>query len=39
MSELIVRVLTNVGDKKVETEVKEQVKRLASRFQVPGLDS
>jgi glycine hydroxymethyltransferase len=39
MSELIVRVLTNVGNQKVEAEVKEEVKRLASSFPVPGLDS
>jgi len=39
VAELIVRVLTNVGDQKVEAEVKEEVKRLASSFPVPGLDS
>jgi glycine hydroxymethyltransferase len=39
MSELIVRVLTNVGNQKVEAEVKEEVKRLTSSFPVPGLDS
>ena len=38
VAELIVRVLTNVGDQKVEAEVKEEVKRLASSFSVPGLD-
>ena len=38
VAELIVRVLTNVGDQKVEAEVKEEVKRLASSFPVPGLD-
>jgi len=39
VGKLISRVLTNLGDEKVEADVREEVKRLASSFPVPGLDS
>ena len=39
VGKLISRVLTNLGDEKVEADVREEVKRLASTFPVPGLDS
>ena len=39
VGKLISRILTNLGDEKVEADVREEVKRLASSFPVPGLDS
>jgi len=38
VAELIARVLTHLGDERVEARVREEVKRLASGFPVPGLD-
>jgi len=38
VAELIARVLTHLGDERVEAGVREEVKRLASGFPVPGLD-
>ena len=35
---MIVRVLSNVGDERVELEVRDEVEELTSRFPVPGLD-
>jgi glycine hydroxymethyltransferase len=38
VAELIARVLAHLGDERVEADVREEVKRLASGFPVPGLD-
>ena len=39
VSSLIVRMLTNIGDDRIRSQVKEAVLELTSRFPVPGLDS
>ncbi len=39
VAELIVRVLTNMGDEQVENKVRKEIKELTSRFPVPGLDT
>ena len=39
IGEMIVRTLSNIGDERVEMEVREEVASLTSRFPVPGLDS
>ena len=39
VADLIVRVLTNMGDEQVENKVKEEIKELTSKFPVPGLDT
>ena len=36
---LIVRLLSNIGDERVEKDIKEQVGELTTPFPVPGLDS
>jgi glycine/serine hydroxymethyltransferase len=36
---LILKVLRNIGDSKIEKEVKEEVLDLTSRFPVPGIAS
>jgi len=38
VARLIVQVLANMRDEKVQQQVKEEVKSLTSRFAVPGLD-
>ena len=35
---LIVRLLSNMGDERMERELKEEAEALTSRFPVPGLD-
>jgi len=35
---LIIKVLSNIGDKKVEKEVSEQVASLCQRFPAPEVD-
>ena len=39
VADLIVRVLTNMGDEQVQNKVKEEIKELTSKFPVPGLDT
>jgi len=39
VASMIVRLLSNAGDEKVERQVKAKVKDMTSRFPVPGLDS
>ena len=39
VASMIVRLLSNAGDEKVERQVKAEVKDMTSRFPVPGLDS
>ena len=39
VADLIVRVLTNMGDEQVENTVREEIKELTARFPVPGLDT
>ena len=39
VADLIVRVLTNMGDEQVENKVKKEIKELTSKFPVPGLDT
>ena len=39
VADLIVRVLTNMGDEQVENTVREEKKELTARFPVPGLDT
>ena len=39
VADLIVRVLTNMGDEQVENKVREEIKELTARFPVPGLDT
>ena len=39
VASLIVRVVSAIGDERVERAVKEEVEDLTSRFPVPGLDS
>ena len=39
VADLIVRVLTNMGDEQVENMVREEIKELTARFPVPGLDT
>ena len=39
VADLIVRVLTNMGDEQVENTVREEIKALTARFPVPGLDT
>ena len=36
---MIVRLLSSIGDERVEKSIKEEVEELTSRFPVPGLDS
>jgi glycine/serine hydroxymethyltransferase len=36
---LIVKVLSNIEDRAVEKEVREDVEGMTSRFAVPGLDT
>ena len=36
---LIVRLLSNIGDERVEKDIEEQVGELTTSFPVPGLDS
>ena len=38
VAQLIVRVLTNMGDKTVKQQVAQDVKDLTAKFPVPGLD-
>lgn len=38
VAQLILRVLSNVGDEAVEREVRDEVLSLAARFPVPGID-
>ncbi|TET40206.1 MAG: serine hydroxymethyltransferase [Dehalococcoidia bacterium] len=38
IAQLIVKVLTNIGDEKVYKEVRQGVEVISSRFPVPGLD-
>ena len=38
VARLIIEVLTSIGDQKVKHRVTDEVKELASRFPVPGLD-
>jgi glycine hydroxymethyltransferase len=35
---LIVKVITNVGEAKVQKQVKEEVSQICARFPVPGID-
>ncbi len=37
LAQLIVRILDNMEDEKVATEVRQEVQRLAGRFPVPGV--
>ena len=39
IASMIVRLLTNIGDERVEKEVKNEVQQLTSGFPVPGLDA
>ncbi len=39
IGEMIVRTLSNIGDERIEMEVREEVADLTSHFPVPGLDS
>jgi glycine hydroxymethyltransferase len=39
IAKLLVRVLSNMEDKSVEKEVREDVEGITSRFSVPGLDT
>jgi glycine hydroxymethyltransferase len=39
VSSMIVRLLSGIGDERVEKDVREEVGELTSRFPVPGLDS
>ena len=39
VADLIVRVLTNMGDEQVENTVREEIKELTARFPEPGLDT
>ena len=36
---MILRLLSNIGDERVEKDIKQEVEALTSRFPVPGLDS
>ena len=38
VAQLIVRMLSNIGDEAVEREVRDEVLSLTSRFPVPGID-
>ena len=38
VAQLIVRVVTNMGDESVKKQVSHDVKELTARFKVPGLD-
>jgi len=38
IASLIVRVITKIGDKDVEGQVREEVRQLCQRFPVPGID-
>ena len=38
VSSMIVRLLSGIGDERVEKDVREEVGELTSRFPVPGLD-
>jgi glycine/serine hydroxymethyltransferase len=35
---LIVKVISNVGEAKIQKQVKEEVSQICSRFPVPGID-
>ena len=39
VAQLIVRMLSNIGDEAVEREVRDEVLSLTSRFPVPGIDA
>jgi glycine hydroxymethyltransferase len=38
IASLIVKVITNIGDTKVQKQVKGEVSEICSRFPVPGID-
>ncbi len=38
IASLIVKVITNVGDRKLQQQAKEEVSQICSRFPVPGID-
>ena len=38
VAQLIVRLVTNIGDESVKKQVSHDVKELTARFKVPGLD-
>jgi glycine hydroxymethyltransferase len=38
IAEWILKVLSHVGDKAVETQVREEVRQLCSRFPIPSID-
>jgi len=35
---LVVKVITNIGDSKIQKQAKEEVSEMCSRFSVPGID-
>jgi len=38
IASLIVKVISNIGDPKVQSQVREEVSQMCQRFPVPGLD-
>jgi glycine hydroxymethyltransferase len=38
IASLIVRVITNIGNTDIENEVHQEVKKICSRFPIPGID-
>jgi glycine hydroxymethyltransferase len=38
IASLIMKVITNIGDSKVQKQAKEEVSEICSRFPVPGID-
>ena len=39
IAKLIVRTISNIGNKQIETEISEEVKHITSKFGVPGIDN
>ena len=39
IAKLIVRTISNIGNKQIESEISEEVKHITSKFGVPGIDN
>jgi len=38
IASLIVKVITNIGDRDIQNQVKREVSQICQRFPVPGID-
>ena len=39
IAKLIVRTISNIDNKQIETEISDEVKHITSKFGVPGIDN